>query len=424
MRLLRALACLGGLLLSAAPSLRAIPAYDHVVVVVLENHSYQEILDGPAAYLNRLRAHGANITGAFGIQHPSQPNYYWLFSGSNQSLLHDTPPTAPFTSAPNLYTALVAAGKTFAGYLDGWTSGTSLYANTTNYAVRHAPWLGFSNVPVEEVSRPFTDFPRTPGGFAALPTVSFVIPALDHDMHDYDSSGNAVNTVSQSRAAIRHGNAWLRQNLGAYASWARSHNSLLVITTDEDSTSDWITPPLKFTNADGFTSPKLGPNPSGSSGPNQITMIFVGAGVVPGDYPEGAGVTNVNLLRTIESFHDLASSGAQAPLARRAGIGDRGLTDIFVPPNPRVWPFSARVLSSRRAFRHLHGAATDAFGVLARVMIKVGNRPYARVQGSPKRWRYTARHLRPGANFLLLRAIDRSGAKSPPVRIVIHRIAN
>jgi acid phosphatase len=76
MRSLRALACLGGLLFAAALPLRAIPAYDHVVVVVLENHSYQEILNGPAAWLNRLRAQGANITGAYGIQHPSQPNYY------------------------------------------------------------------------------------------------------------------------------------------------------------------------------------------------------------------------------------------------------------------------------------------------------------------------------------------------------------
>jgi acid phosphatase len=423
MRPLRAIACLGGLLLAAAFPLRAIPAYDHVVVVVLENHSYQEILDGPAAWLNRLRTQGANITGAYGIQHPSQPNYYWLFSGSNQGILDDTPPPAPFTSAPNLYTALAAAGRSFAGYLDGWTSGTSLYADTTNYAVRHAPWLGFANVPVEQVSLPFTAFPQSAAGFAALPTVSLVIPALNHDMHDYDNSGNAVNNPTQSRSAIRHGNAWLRQNLAAYASWAASHNSLLIITTDEDSTADWITPPLKFTNADGFTSPRLGPNPNGNSGPNQITMLFVGAGVVPGDYPERAGVTNVNLLRTVESFYDLAKSGAQAPLARKAGLTNRGLTDIFVPPTPRAWIFGGPTISTRSSSYRLTGAATDTFGALSRVMIKVGNRPYVRTQGQLKRWHFTAK-LQPGRNVVLVRAIDRSGAKSPPARVVIHRIGS
>ena len=62
MRPSRALACLGGLLLAVALPLRAIPAYDHVVVVVLENHSYQEILDGLAAWLNRLRAWGPPLS--------------------------------------------------------------------------------------------------------------------------------------------------------------------------------------------------------------------------------------------------------------------------------------------------------------------------------------------------------------------------
>ncbi len=214
-------------------------------------------------------------------------------------------------------------------------------------------------------------------------------------MHDYDNFGNPVNNPSQSRTAIRHGNAWLRQNLAAYASWAASHNSLLVITTDEDSTSDWITPPLKFTNADGFTSPRLGPNPNGNSGPNQITMLFVGAGVVPGDYREGHGVTNVNLLRTIESFYDLAKSGAQAPLATRARIGNRGLTNIFVPPTPRAWIFGGPTISTRGSSYRLTGAATDTFGVLARVMIKVGTHPYVRAQGPLKRWHSIAQ-LQPG----------------------------
>jgi uncharacterized protein (DUF1501 family) len=62
-----------------------------------------------------------------------------------------------------------------------------------------------------------TEFPAA--DFAALPTVSFVVPNLANDMHD-GSVGAADN--------------WLKTNIGSYATWAMSHNSLLIVTWDED----------------------------------------------------------------------------------------------------------------------------------------------------------------------------------------------
>ena len=415
------LACLAGLLAVASP-LPAVPLYDHVVVVMLENHSYAQILGGPAPYINgTLRVQGANITGAFGLQHPSQPNYYWLFSGSNQGIVSDTPPVAPFISAPNLYGALAAGGFSFLGYLDQYSAGANLYVDTANYAVRHVPWLGFSNVPAA-VSIPFSNFPQTPAGFAALPAVAFVIPGLNDDMHDYDSSGNAVSDPVNSAIAIQNGDAWLQANLDAYYQWAVANNSLLIITTDEDSTADWITPPLAATNADAFTSPILGPNPNGPSGPNQITMIFAGAGIIPGNYSEGPGVTNVNLLRTIESIYGVAASGAQSPLATLAGIGNAGISDIFVPPQLKatVGGKSAKTTTAR-AYR-LKGHASDINGVLARVEVKVGNGGYKTAHGKSS-WSYDVK-LAPGGNIVRVRAVDRNGAKSAVVKVTIHRTAS
>jgi hypothetical protein len=412
------LASLAGLLAVVSP-LRAVPLYDHVVVVMLENHGYSEVLTGPAPYLNgTLRVQGANITGAFGIQHPSQPNYYWLFSGSNQGIVSDTPPTAPFIAAPNLYSALAAEGRTFGGYMDDFHSGDDPYTDTTNYAVRHVPWLGFSNVPAG-VSIPFDNFPQTAAGFAALPAVSFVIPALDHDMHDYDSNGNAVSDPTNSAIAIQNGDAWLQANLNAYYQWARTNNSLLIITTDEDSTADWITPPLTATNAEGLTSPILGPNSNGPSGPNQITMIFAGAGIVPGNYREGPGVTNVNVLRTIESIYGVAASGAQSPLATLAGIGNAGISDIFVPPQLRATVGGKSTKHTTARKYRLRGHAADSGGVLASVEVRVGNGPYRTAQGtSPWNYRVT---LAPGKNVIRVRAVDRGGEKSPAVKVTITR---
>ena len=59
------------------------PAYDHIVVVVEENHSYAEIIgNSQAAYINALATGGALLTNYHAVAHPSQPNYLALYAGS------------------------------------------------------------------------------------------------------------------------------------------------------------------------------------------------------------------------------------------------------------------------------------------------------------------------------------------------------
>ena len=106
-----------------------------------------------------------------------------------------------------------------------------------------------------------------PSNLAALPTVSFVMPNLDHDLHD--------GTVAQA-------DQWLQDNLGAYAAWAPKHNSLLVITNDEDD----------FTPV------------------NRIATVIVGAHVKPVSY--AGRIDHYTVLRTIEDAYGLAPIGASA----------------------------------------------------------------------------------------------------------------
>ena len=59
------------------------PAYDHIVVVVEENHSFGGIIGNPQApYINSLASGGALLTNYHAITHPSQPNYFALYAGS------------------------------------------------------------------------------------------------------------------------------------------------------------------------------------------------------------------------------------------------------------------------------------------------------------------------------------------------------
>src|SRR2546423_13595151 len=69
------------------------PTPDHVVVVMEENHGFSQIIGSKSApYINSLASQGALFTHSRAIQHPSEPNYLELFSGSNQGVNDDSCP--------------------------------------------------------------------------------------------------------------------------------------------------------------------------------------------------------------------------------------------------------------------------------------------------------------------------------------------
>jgi acid phosphatase len=76
--------------------------------------------------------------------------------------------------------------------------------------------------------------------------------------------------------------AWMRHKLDSYVAGAATHNSLLILTFDEDNGTDG----------------------------NHIPTLVLGAGVRPGDRPER--VDHYAILRTIEDLYGLAPLGAAA----------------------------------------------------------------------------------------------------------------
>ncbi len=252
----------------AAARSSALPRPAHVVVVVMENHAYSQIIGNRSApYLNALAAHAASFTHSYAVAHPSEPNYLALFSGSTQGLTDDSCPHHYRTG--NLGTQLRAAGKSFRGYSEGLPRAGYRGCNYGNYARRHVPWTNFPALPAS-VNQPFSAFPKN---YAKLPTVSFVIPNVQHDMHN--------GTIAQ-------GDRWLRRNLSAYARWAKTHNSLLVVTWDEDDDSHG----------------------------NRVLTVIAGAHVKAGRYSEH--VTHYRLLRTLQALErlpGLARSRAVQPIS-------------------------------------------------------------------------------------------------------------
>jgi phospholipase C len=233
----------------------------------MENHSYNEIIGSSSApYINSLANGGAKFTQSFAVTHPSEPNYLALFSGSTQGLTNDS---CPHTySSASLGQQLISAGRTFIGYSESMPSDGYTGCTSGRYARKHNPWVNFTNVPSSSNLR----FSRFPTNYSTLPSVSFVIPDLCNDMHD---------------CSISTGDTWLKNNINSYAQWAKTNNSLLIVTFDEDD----------------------------SSQRNQIATVFYGQHVKVGSYSEH--ITHYNVLRTVEDGFGLpcvANSCSATPI--------------------------------------------------------------------------------------------------------------
>jgi phosphatidylinositol-3-phosphatase len=260
MRIVRTVAAValglsGALALPAVAAHAALPGFDHIVVVIEENHSYSEVIgNANAPYISSLATNGAKMTQSFAVTHPSEPNYLALFSGSTHGLTDDS---CPHTySSENLGHQLIAAGRSFTGYSESMPSDGYTGCTSGQYARKHNPWVDFTNVPASSNLR-YSDFPTD---FTKLPRVAMVVPNLCHDMHD---------------CSVSTGDTWLKNNLGGYATWAKTHNSLFVVTFDEDD----------------------------HSASNRIPTLFYGAHVATGSYSEH--ITHYTVLRTLESLNGL-----------------------------------------------------------------------------------------------------------------------
>ena len=249
----------------------------HVVVVMEENQSYGQIIGNPGApFINALAMQGALFTDAHGVRHPSQPNYLAIFSGSTQGVSDDNAvPGTPLKTA-NLGSELIAHGRTFIGYCEDLPSmgSTALWAHGV-YARKHNPWSNWQSANPQQNQLPSTTnqtFNNFPSNFEQLPTVAFIIPNMSNDEH-----GTGKTPIQM---LIKSSDTWLKEHLGPYAEWAKNHDSLLVITWDEDN----------------------------NTAENHFPTILYGARVRPGRYEQR--IDHYNILRMIEEFYGLNHIGA------------------------------------------------------------------------------------------------------------------
>ncbi|MEP6794581.1 MAG: alkaline phosphatase family protein [Saprospiraceae bacterium] len=277
-----------------------LPSPDHIVILILENHAYSQIIGSSAApYINALAgdSYTALFTESYAVEHPSQPNYLDLYSGCNQGVTSDGYPAAsPFTTA-NLGRQLIDGGKTFITYSEGLPYVGFNGASSGAYVRKHNPaanWMGsgINQIPTN-TNLPFSAFPSS--DYSALPTVSFVIPTQSNDMHNGSDPYRITNADN-----------WVNYNLDGYIQWAKTHNSLFILTFDEDNGSDR----------------------------NHIATIFNGQMVKNGQYADT--INHYTILRTIEDMYGLpyACNAATAMLIINCWNSITGLNETISDSQP------------------------------------------------------------------------------------------
>ena len=159
--------------------------YDHVVVVVMENKRWSDVLNGQGPWLTARKNECSTATNYQQAGSPSRPNYIALTAGATYGCAgsNSDPPGGCTPPSPSVFKQVIDAGGTAKNYLGGAQSACDL-TSAGRYAVKHAPWPYFA----DERTLCVANAPAVgSSGFLDakhLPTLAFVSPDLCDDTHD------------------------------------------------------------------------------------------------------------------------------------------------------------------------------------------------------------------------------------------------
>jgi len=205
-----------------------VPAFNHVVVVVLENKSRAQVLGNPAApAFNAFARRGAVLRAYRGVTHPRLPNYLALVSGSTHGISSDC--TSCTVGGRSLADTLEARKLTWKAYAEGLPRAGWTGPSRGRYAKKHVPFLYFRRV-LDRPARlkrvvPLTQLARDRAA-GHLPNFGLVVPDLCHDMHD---------------CSVATGDAWLKRFLPPLL---KLPGTAVFVVFDESDTADPGVPAL------------------------------------------------------------------------------------------------------------------------------------------------------------------------------------
>jgi phosphoesterase family protein len=242
--------------LLASSTATAFPRYDHIFLIIEENHGFSQIIGNPAAQrLNQLADQYGLATASFSVADPSAPNYVAMLGGSTFGIADNNAYYLHTVDKPSLMSQLEAAHLTWKGYLQSMPyAGFKgiCYPNRCNgvpdfdtlYNSKHngIPYFKSIQSDPSEMAKmgPLTQLGADLA--AGPPNFGYIVPDECNDMHgappycvDSSDPGDVADNALVGMADKLAGS--IVDQIRAARFWSRGNNAI-VITFDEGADGD------------------------------------------------------------------------------------------------------------------------------------------------------------------------------------------
>ncbi|MGA7710933.1 MAG: alkaline phosphatase family protein [Rhizomicrobium sp.] len=264
---------------SGAGAAPAMPRYDHIFVIVLENKGYDQIMTHPGwtPVLHRLAAEYGSASQFYAEVHSSEANYIAMLGGDTFGIHDDDaffckqgvknqfcektdePGYADHNiTARSLMDQMAEKGLTWKAYMEDIPSAGSLTPRWPTpdypvkgmpnemYATKHNGFVNFAHVhdePFVQLSEHFVGFPRLDKDLADnhLPNYAHIVPNQCNEMHGKGARDGAVpaDCIESTNLAglIRRGDTeigMLVDKIMQAKVWSEPGNTAIVVTFDEN----------------------------------------------------------------------------------------------------------------------------------------------------------------------------------------------
>jgi PKD repeat protein len=393
----------------------------HVVVVMMENLSYNSVVGSPnSPYQTSLANQCGVATSNFGATHASAANYLAVSSGDYPSYTAPGCGTIAACADPedNLYHQLSNAASSWAGYIESMPSNCDPKSSGTLtkshdlYSNGHNPVIFFTDIPkadcqANDIGVP--DLTSPSGSFwnalqsQTLPAFSFVTPnAANNDQ------GTGTKAHNQQAA-----DTWVQKFIGLVqqSNSYQAGNTLVLVTYDEGAGSDEIT-------GEDCTNKALDlPVTNGVSAHQDSCHVplFVVDPYTPAGDHDPTFFDHYSITKTVEQLFGLPYLAHAADAQTNSLVGSFGITAGVQPPPPPPPPPPTVSVAAPVAGASVSGplvvsgTAVDGAGV-SEVDASVDGGTWQLASGAAAwSWGLDTTGLSNGPHTILVRATDSGG---------------
>jgi phosphatidylinositol-3-phosphatase len=354
-------------------------AIQHVVVVMMENLSYNQVVGSAnAPFQTSLASQCGVAPDAFGATHTSAANYLAVSAG-------EFPPSSPpgcgsvkacADSSSNLYNQLTTAGLTWGGFMEAMPSAcdpTSSGVNSQShdeYSIGHDPIIYYTDIPAAQCKANdvgVSNLTAQSGAFwndlqnQTLPSFSWVTPDTSDDN---EAAGSAV-------AAEQAGDTFLQNFIGTVqqSNSYQAGNTLVLIAYDEGSGTD------KTVGEDCTNQSRDLPVTNGISAHQDSCHVplFVVYPYTPAGASDATFFDHYSITKAVEDLFGLPYLAHAGDAQTNSLVGHFGIAAATTTsPSPQVSIAQPASNSSVSGTLTVSGTAADSAGI-TQVQVSVDN---------------------------------------------------